>query len=64
MDLSPELIQQIAKLLQEFPVDAGRAAELADEVTRLNNSVLDLCGGVDFDNDPAGFRALLERYAR
>ena len=64
MALSSELIRQIAERLQEFPVDERRAAELADEVARLNRTVLDLYGEIDFNNDPAGFRALLERYAR
>jgi hypothetical protein len=61
MDVSHDLIRQIATQLQSLPVDSARAAELAIEVTRLNGAILGASGRICFTDEPGAFRALLER---
>jgi hypothetical protein len=60
MNVSQELIQEAGRQLQDFPIDEKRSAELALEVSRLNSALLQMTGGVDFNDDPAAFRGLLE----
>ena len=64
MDVSQHLIQEAGRQLQSFSCDERRSAELALEVSRLNSALLQMSAGVDFNDDPASFSALLERRSR
>jgi hypothetical protein len=64
MDVSKELIQEAGRVLQNFPLDEKRSAELALEVSRLNSALLQMAGQLDFNDDPFAFRGLLERRSR
>lgn len=58
--LPPQLIADEARLLHALPArPAGRDAELAVEVGRLNAAVIDLAREFDFDDQPGDFLALL-----
>lgn len=61
MDVSHDLIRQIATQLQNLPVDSARATELAIEVARLNSAILGAGSRICFTDEPAAFCALLER---
>jgi len=59
-DLPPELIAQEAQLLHGLPArPAGRDAELAHEVARLNKAIADAAQELSFDDQPVDFLALL-----
>jgi hypothetical protein len=64
MHVAPDLIEQIAQQLQQIAIDPARARELAIEVSRLNSAVLGAIDNINFDDEPAAFRALLERHSR
>jgi len=64
MKVSPELIEQIGKQLQNFSINESRCTELALEVARLAGAVLDARSRLGFNDDPADFRGLLERRSR
>jgi hypothetical protein len=64
MNVSLELIEQMGRQLQNFSIDERRCAELALEIARLTGTVLDASSCLDFNNDPADFRGLLERRSR
>ena len=64
MHVAPDLIEQIAQQLQQIAIDPARARELAIEVSRLNSAVLGAANNINFNDEPAAFRALLERYSR
>ena len=57
--IPPELISGEARLLQGIERPAGRDAELAREVARLNDAVRDAARELDFDDQPGDFTALL-----
>ncbi len=58
--LPPQMIADEARLLHALPErPAGRDAELAAEVGRLNAAVIDLAQEFDFDDQPGDFLALL-----
>lgn len=60
LTISPELVQQHGEQLCGLRVEPRRAAELAAEIERLNNAVLDAAGALDFNDEPSRFAALLE----
>jgi hypothetical protein len=64
MHVAPDLIEQIAQQLQQIAIDPARARELAIEVSRLNSAVLGATNIINFNDEPAAFRALLERHSR
>lgn len=64
MNVSPELIEQMGRQLQNFSFDERRCAELALEVGRLSGAILDAGSRFDFNLEPADFRGLLERRSR
>ena len=54
------LIAQEARLLHRLPPrPAGRDAELAQEVARLNTAVADAAHALSFDDQPTDYLALL-----
>lgn len=58
--LPPELIAQEAHLLHRLPPrPAGRDAELAAEVARLNEAVADAAQELAFDDQPIDYLMLL-----
>lgn len=58
--LPPELIAQEARLFHRLPPrPAGRDAELAREVARLNKAVADAAQELSFDDQPVDYLALL-----
>lgn len=59
LTIAPELIQQHGEQLCGLRVEPRRAAELAAEIERLNNAVLDAAGALDFNDEPARFEAQL-----
>ena len=62
--ISPELIREHGAQLRRIALDEKRAAEVADEVARLNNAVIDAADRLDFNDDPARFAALLTAAAQ
>jgi hypothetical protein len=54
------LIQEHGRQLARLDIAAARAGELAAEVARLNDSVLDAAARADFNDEPARFAAVLE----
>ena len=64
MKVSPELIEQMGKQLQNFSINESRCAELSLEVARLTGALLDASSCLGFNIDPADFRGLLERRSR
>ena len=63
MTVTPALVENTAKLLQDIDLKPARAAELAIEVTRLNETVQASSGSLDFDAEPASFFAVLAKRA-
>lgn len=59
---SARLIQEHGRQLARLDIEEKRAAELAAEVARLNDSVLDAATRADFNDEPARFAAVLESY--
>ena len=58
--ISPDLIREHGAQLRRIALDEKRAAELAEEVARLNNTVMDAADKrLDFNDDPGRFAALL-----
>jgi aspartyl-tRNA(Asn)/glutamyl-tRNA(Gln) amidotransferase subunit A len=58
--LPPSLIADEARLLQHLPARApGRDAEIAAEVSRLNDAVYAAAAALDFDDQPGDFLAKL-----
>ncbi len=57
------LIADLAADLQGIRLEPARAAELAAEVDRLNGAVRTATGQLSFDDDPAGYAALLAKAA-
>ena len=57
--VTAELIQEHGRALRQIEIDTRRAAELADEVERLNSAVMNAAVRLDFNDDPARFAALL-----
>ena len=56
------LIRDHGRQLARIDVSEARAAELAAEVERLNNAVLDAASQLDFNDEPSRFTALLLAY--
>jgi hypothetical protein len=63
MTATPALVQDIAKGLQDVDLKPARAAELAIELTRLNETVQASSISLDFDAEPASFLAVLGKRA-
>jgi hypothetical protein len=61
MTVPPTLVADIAKHLQDVDLGSARTAELAIEVTRLNETVQASSSSLDFDGEPASFFAVLAR---
>ena len=57
-----QLIRDHGRQLARIDVSEARAAELAAEVERLNNAVLDAASQLDFNDEPSRFTALLLAY--
>jgi len=58
--ISPDLIREHGAQLRRIALDEKRAAELAEEVARLNNTVMDAADKrLDFNDDPGRFAAFL-----
>lgn len=57
-----QLIRDHGRQLARVEVSERRAAELAAEVERLNNAVLDAAARLDFNDEPSRFTALLLAY--
>lgn len=52
-------IQQQGEELRRLRLTPERAGELAEEVARLNDAVIDAARRLDFNDDPGRFTALL-----
>lgn len=63
MPISSRFVKDAAKLFQDVDLTEARAGELAIEVARLNTSVRDAAGSLDFDAEPAAFFAVLGKRA-
>jgi hypothetical protein len=57
--ITPGLIREHGAQLRRTTIDEKRAAEIAEEVARLNGAVIDAAGKLDFNDDPGRFAALL-----
>jgi len=57
-----QLIRDHGRQLVRLDISEQRAGELAAEVERLNNAVLDAAVRLDFNDEPARFTALLLAY--
>ena len=61
MTIAPETIGQIAAELQDYPVPAERAGELAVEVGRINGRVVGAAAAqLGFFDEPSQFIRILE----
>jgi len=56
------LIREHGRQLARLDIAEQRAAEIAAEVARLNDSVMAAAARADFNDEPARFAALLESY--
>lgn len=54
-----QLIRDHGRQLVRLDISEPRAGELAAEVERLNNAVLDAAARLDFNDEPSRFTALL-----
>ena len=57
--VTPGMIREHGAQLRRITLDEKRAAEVAEEVARLNDTVIDAAEKLDFNDDPARFAALL-----
>jgi hypothetical protein len=58
--ITPELIREHGIQLRRIALDEKRAAEVAEEVARLNETVIDAADRLlDFNDEPGRFAALL-----
>jgi len=57
--ITAELIREHGRALGQIDIDVQRAGELADEVERLNDAVMNAARRLDFNDDPGRFAALL-----
>ncbi|MBI4194425.1 MAG: hypothetical protein HY526_05035 [Betaproteobacteria bacterium] len=57
--VTPQLIRDHGRQLARLDVAGHRAGELAAEVDRLNNAVLDGATRLDFNDEPARFTETL-----
>jgi len=58
--VTPTLIREHGAQLRRLALDEKRAAELAEEVARLNDAVMDAADALlDFNDEPARFEAQL-----
>jgi hypothetical protein len=64
MSVSQQFVQESARQLQNFAFDEKRSAELALELSRLNSAIVEISARLDFTDEPAAFRALLERRSK
>jgi hypothetical protein len=64
MKIDPKLIRQEALQKHGIELTDARAAELAREVERLNNSTAAAAAVIDLNDDPTSFVAMLRRLAR
>ncbi len=63
--ITPELIREHGAQLRRLSLDEKRAAELAEEVARLNDAVMNAADKrLEFDDDPNRFAALLASAAQ
>jgi hypothetical protein len=63
--VTPELIREQGAQLRRLSLDDKRAAELAEEVARLNDAVMNAADQrLDFNDDPNRFAALLNSAAQ
>ena len=60
--LTAQLIRDHGLQLVRLDIPEPRAAELAAEVERLNNAVLDAAARLDVNDEPSRFTALLLAY--
>jgi len=63
MSINPGFVRDAAKVLQQVDLSANRAAELAIEIERLNETVRRASASLTFDDEPATFASTLERRA-
>lgn len=63
MDKDADLITQIARDLQGLSLPPPRAVEIAAEVNRLNTAIRGNADALSFDDEPAGYAALLAKAA-
>jgi hypothetical protein len=54
-----QLVQEHGRVLRRIEIGAERAAEVAEELERLNGAVLDAAQRLDFNDDPGRFAAVL-----
>lgn len=57
--LTAQLVRDHGRQLVRLDISEQRAGELAAEVERLNNAVLDAAARLDFNDEPSRFTALL-----
>jgi hypothetical protein len=63
--VTPALIREHGAQLRRLALDEKRAAEVAEEVARLNDAVIDAAARrLDFNDDPGSFAALLAAAAQ
>jgi hypothetical protein len=63
MPIPSRFVKDAAKLLQNVDLSDQRAGELALELERLNTSVREAAGSLDFDAEPSAFFAVLGKRA-
>lgn len=63
--ITPNLIREHGAQLRRIALDEQRAGELAEEVARLNDAVMNAADKrLEFDDDPNRFAALLNSAAQ
>ena len=63
--ITPALIREHGAQLRRLALDEKRAAEIAEEVARLNDTVINAADRLlDFNDDPGRFAALLAAAAQ
>ena len=64
MKIEGKLIQQEAEQKHGIKLSEQRAAELAEEVDRLNSATAEAAKAIDLNDDPTVFTATLRRLRR
>lgn len=62
--IDPQVLQQMATRLRDYPVTDARAAQLVADVARVNNAALAEGARNDFNDQPTRYAVVLAELAR
>ena len=61
MAIKAKFIREQAEVLQGYRHSLKRAADIAKQVERLNRSIADAAAKIELEDEPAQYRAVVER---